>query len=176
MPRRKTPQSLVRTRLDLAGRLLALRSELFGERGGPELARRLGIPARTWYSYERGVAVPAEILLKILKLTSVEVDWLSDGQGPKYRPMRAETVSATPQHTESVGVLLRTALHLLEDSQATGPRRDGASAGSESADGSPAASDVSAPSQDQNTTRGGVWSEESARKGGGRARGGRREA
>ena len=49
MARRKNPQGLVRARLDLAARLVALRSELFGERGGPEMARRLGIPVRTWY-------------------------------------------------------------------------------------------------------------------------------
>src|SRR5438270_3465984 len=91
MARRKTPQGLVRARLELAGRLAALRLELFGERGGPEMARRLGIPVRTWYNYEGGVAVPAEVILKIVKLTSVEVDWLLEGQGPTFRPMRGET-------------------------------------------------------------------------------------
>src|SRR3954465_10121792 len=106
MARRKTPQGLVRARLDLAGRLGALRSELFGERGGPEMARRLGIPVRTWYNYERGVAVPAEVILKIVKLTSVGVEWLLDGQGPKFRPMRDETDATRSPPTETVGALL----------------------------------------------------------------------
>ena len=36
------------------------------------MARRLGIPVRTWYNYEGGVTVPAEVILKIIELTSVE--------------------------------------------------------------------------------------------------------
>ena len=69
------PESL-RAKLALAERLATLRLELFGERGGPEMARRLGIPVRTWYNYEGGVTVPAEVVLKIIELTSVEPVWL----------------------------------------------------------------------------------------------------
>ena len=72
MARRKTLPESVRTKLDLAERLAALRLDLYGERGGPEMARRLGIPVRTWYNYEGGVTVPAEVILKIIELTSVE--------------------------------------------------------------------------------------------------------
>jgi len=66
MARRKTLPDSVRAKCSLAERLGALRAELFGERGGPELARRLGIPVRTWYNYEAGVTIPAEIVLRII--------------------------------------------------------------------------------------------------------------
>ena len=81
MARRKTLPESVRAKLALAERLANLRSELFGERGGPEMARRLGIPVRTWYNYEAGVTVPAEVILKIIELTSIEPSWLLHGQG-----------------------------------------------------------------------------------------------
>ena len=70
MARRKTLPESVRAKLALAERLAALRSELYGDRGGPEMARRLGIPVRTWYNYEGGVTVPAEVILKIIELTA----------------------------------------------------------------------------------------------------------
>ena len=59
--------------------------ELFGDRGGPELARLLKIPARTWYNYEMGVTVPAEVILHFIQVTRVEPDWLMSGVGDKYR-------------------------------------------------------------------------------------------
>src|SRR5438270_8742571 len=85
MARRKTLPDSVKAKFELADRLRLLRSELYGERGGPELARRLGLPIRTWYNYESGVTVPAEVVLKIIELTSVEPIWLLHGQGPKFR-------------------------------------------------------------------------------------------
>ena len=85
MARRKTLPESVRAKLALAERLAALRSELFGDRGGPEMARRLGIPVRTWYNYEGGVTVPAEVILKIIELTSVEAGWLLHGEEPRFR-------------------------------------------------------------------------------------------
>ena len=48
------------------------------------MARRLGLPARTWYNYENGVTVPAEILLAFLELTQVGPSWLFRGEGSKY--------------------------------------------------------------------------------------------
>ena len=118
MARRKTLPESVRAKLALAERLASLRSELFGERGGPEMARRLGIPVRTWYNYEAGVTVPAEVILKIIELTSIEPSWLLHGKGPKFRqgvPERRE--SASPPMT--VGALLRTALQILEGQGST---------------------------------------------------------
>lgn len=118
MARRKTLPDSLRAKLALAGRLSSLRLELFGERGGPEMARRLGIPVRTWYNYEGGVTVPAEVVLKIIELTAVEPAWLLHGKGPKYRSgvqsARGDSPSDPPM---TVGALLRTALQLLEGHQ-----------------------------------------------------------
>jgi hypothetical protein len=124
MARRKTLPESVRTKLDLAERLAALRLDLYGERGGPEMARRLGIPVRTWYNYEGGVTVPAEVILKIIELTSVEPGWLLHGEGPRLRPPRPNSAE-TASPTVTVGALLRTALQLLEDEESTWLKRDG---------------------------------------------------
>ena len=115
MARRKTLPESVRAKLDLAERLAQLRLELFGDRGGPEMARRLGIPVRTWYNYEGGVTVPAEVVLKIIELTGVEPGWLLNGKGPRFRnASRSDRGDAGSQPTMMVGALLRTALQLLE--------------------------------------------------------------
>jgi hypothetical protein len=176
MARQKTLPGSVRAKLALAERLADLRSELYGERGGPELARRLGVPIRCWYNYEEGVTVPAEIVLKIIKLTSVEAEWLLDGKGPKFRLVRAEPGETTSPHETAVGTLLRTALHLLENSESTRPILEGASAASDSADGTPTAIGVSPPSQNVTTARHGPWSERLASHLGSSARPDRREA
>ncbi|HEV3167192.1 MAG TPA: S24 family peptidase [Isosphaeraceae bacterium] len=85
MARRRNPPESVRAKWQLADRLRTIRTELFGERGLAELARRLVVPIRTWYSYETGVTVPAEILLQFVELTRVEPLWLLHGRGPKYQ-------------------------------------------------------------------------------------------
>jgi|SRR4051794_14976876 len=116
MARRKTLPESLRAKLALAERLSTLRLELYGERGGPEMARRLGIPVRTWYNYEGGVTVPAEVVLKIIELTSVEPLWLLHGRGPKYRQSpRGERSDIPTKPAMTVGALLRTALQLLEN-------------------------------------------------------------
>jgi hypothetical protein len=114
MARRKTLPESVRAKLALAERLAGLRSELFGERGGPEMARRLGIPVRTWYNYEAGVTVPAEVILKIIELTAIEPSWLLHGKGPKFRQGAPERREPGSPPAMTVGALLRTALQLLE--------------------------------------------------------------
>jgi peptidase S24-like protein len=124
MARRKTLPESVRAKLALAERLAALRSELFGERGGPEMARRLGIPVRTWYNYEGGVTVPAEVALKIIELTSVEPAWLLHGEGPKFRRARTDRIEPGVTPAVTIGALLRTALQLLENDDAGAARAD----------------------------------------------------
>lgn len=115
MARRKTLPESLRAKLTLAERLANLRMELFGDRGGPEMARRLGIPVRTWYNYEGGVTVPAEVVLKIIELTSVEPTWLLHGKGPKFRSQpRGDRPDFAGRPSMTVGALLRTALELLE--------------------------------------------------------------
>lgn len=119
MARRKTLPDSVRAKYALAERLSSLRSELYGDRGGPELARQLGLPVRTWYNYESGVTVPAEVILRIIELTSVEPIWLLHGKGPKIRNTGVERRDSVAGPGVSVGSLLRTALHMLEQGEVT---------------------------------------------------------
>jgi len=121
MARRKTLPESVRAKQALAERLGALRLELFGDRGGPEMARRLAIPVRTWYNYEGGVTVPAEVVLKIIELTSVEPSWLLHGKGPKFRHGGSTRHDPSSQSARTVGELLRTALQLLESEGSPDP-------------------------------------------------------
>lgn len=109
MARRKNLPESVRVKTHLSERLREIRIELHGERGGSEMARRLGLPIRTWYNYESGVTVPAEVMLRFVELTSVEPLWLLHGKGPRFR-----TSSPAMAGTDSVEALLRTALHRLE--------------------------------------------------------------
>lgn len=121
MARRKTLPESVRAKYSLAERLSSLRAELFGDRGGPELARQLGLPVRTWYNYESGVTVPAEVILKIIELTNVEPMWLLHGKGPKFRSAASERRDAMIGPGVSVGALLRTALEMLESGESQPP-------------------------------------------------------
>jgi len=121
MARRKTLPESVRAKYTLAERLSTLRAELYGDRGGPELARQLNLPVRTWYNYESGVTVPAEVILKIIELTSVEPMWLLHGRGAKYRTQGADRQDAAATAGVSVGALLRTALHMLEQGEGAQP-------------------------------------------------------
>jgi transcriptional regulator with XRE-family HTH domain len=71
----------------IARRLRLIRTELYGEEGGPELAGRLGLPLRTWLNYESGVTIPGEVLLRLIELTGTEPLWLLRGVGEKTRAM-----------------------------------------------------------------------------------------
>ncbi len=135
MARRKTLPESVRAKLALAERLAALRLELFGDRGGPEMARRLGIPVRTWYNYEGGVTVPAEVVLKIIELTAVEAGWLLHGEEPKFRNSSTERGPAGGPPALTVGALLRTALQLIEKDESVWPRREGMPVGASAIEG-----------------------------------------
>jgi hypothetical protein len=83
--RKKTSKVRVNVKASLSRRLREIRQEMFGEHGGPELARRLSLPARTWYNYETGVTVPAEVLLGFIDETGVNPTWLLTGEGARYR-------------------------------------------------------------------------------------------
>src|SRR5580693_1281102 len=141
MARRKTLPESVRAKMALAERLAALRLELYGDRGGPEMARRLGIPVRTWYNYEGGVTVPAEVILKIIELTAVEAGWLLHGEEPKFRNQLTDRVERSGQPAVTVGALLRTALLLLEKNESTWPGRDEMMTGSDLLEGTSISAD-----------------------------------
>ncbi len=82
--RKKTSKVRVDLKQLISQRLREVRQERFGEHGGPELARRLDLPARTWYNYETGVTVPAEVLLSFIDQTGTNPGWLFNGEGPKF--------------------------------------------------------------------------------------------
>jgi hypothetical protein len=103
MARKRTAPDKAEARNLLAERLKEIRVELFGEHGGPEVARQLKIPARTWYNYEMGVTVPAEVILRFIDLTNVEPKWLLYGRGEKYR---TQVSGAVGDHTPGEGVRL----------------------------------------------------------------------
>ena len=46
----------------------------------------LGLPARTWYNYETGVTVPAEVLLSFIEETNTNPLWLLTGKRPEVSP------------------------------------------------------------------------------------------
>ena len=85
------------------------------------MARRLGIPVRTWYNYEAGVTVPAEVVLRIIQLTSLEPAWLLSGKAPKFRLSAPENTPNAFGDELSVRALLRTALRRLEKDAASLP-------------------------------------------------------
>lgn len=109
--RKKTPTVRVNVKAQISQRLREIRQELFGEHGGPELARGLNLPARTWYNYETGVTVPAEVLLTFIEQTGTNPLWLLSGQGPKYRRGLEDQVLSelTPEQ------LIRRGLEKLEE-------------------------------------------------------------
>jgi hypothetical protein len=108
--RKKTPKLRVNIKASLSRRLREIRQELFGDHGGPELARRLNLPARTWYNYETGVTVPAEVLLTFIDQTGANPVWLLSGEGPRYRRGLADLSVAELSPVE----LIRRGLEKLE--------------------------------------------------------------
>ncbi|MCA1685023.1 MAG: helix-turn-helix domain-containing protein [Planctomycetia bacterium] len=72
----------------LSSRVLEIREELYGETGGAVLAGKVGVPARTWSNYERGVTMPGDVLLRFLNVTGADPHWLLAGEGEKYQERR----------------------------------------------------------------------------------------
>ena len=99
MARKKTSKIRVNVKASLSRRLREIRQEIFGDHGGPELARRLGLPARTWYNYETGVTVPAEVLLGFIEQTGANPIWLLTGEGSRVSPhyRRAAAFAVEPR-------------------------------------------------------------------------------
>jgi hypothetical protein len=72
-------------KFDLASRIREIRIALYGEHGGPLLARALGISFRTLHNYEAGSNIPAQSILSFIKLTGVDPHWLLTGDGDQFR-------------------------------------------------------------------------------------------
>jgi len=100
----------VNVKASLSRRLREIRQDLFGDHGGPELARRLRLPARTWYNYETGVTVPAEVLLAFIDQTGANPVWLLSGEGSRYRRQQDDPSLANLTPIE----LIRRGLEKLE--------------------------------------------------------------
>jgi transcriptional regulator with XRE-family HTH domain len=92
MAREKTAAAEEHARTLLAERLKEIRVELYGADGGAEVARLLRVPIPTWYNYERGVTVPAEVILVFIAITTVSPKWLLFGVGEKYRAQAFRTL------------------------------------------------------------------------------------
>jgi hypothetical protein len=43
------------------------------------------VRANTWRNYERGITMPAEVLLEFMMLTGADPDWLLTGDGERIR-------------------------------------------------------------------------------------------
>ena len=110
MARKKTSKVRVNVKASISRRLREVRQELFGEHGGPELARRLNLPARTWYNYETGVTVPAEVLLSFIDQTGANPVWLLSGEGERYH----RGVESSPLSDLTPIQLIRRGLEKLE--------------------------------------------------------------
>jgi hypothetical protein len=77
----------MRRKLDhsaLADRIREVRRDLYGEHGGPVLARLLDLPYRIWLNYEAGIAMPAHILLGFIAVTHADPRWLLTGEGERF--------------------------------------------------------------------------------------------
>jgi hypothetical protein len=67
----------------IAERVREIREELYGESGIEILARGLRLPPQTWINYERGVVMPANVVLEFLELTGADAHWLLTGEGER---------------------------------------------------------------------------------------------
>ena len=70
-------------RIGIAARVRQIRRDFYGEGGVEKLAEALGVPAETWRNYERGVTMPAELLLAFMSLTGADPNWLLTGDGER---------------------------------------------------------------------------------------------
>jgi hypothetical protein len=122
MLRKKTAPEVTRTRLEIAARLGSLRRDLFGKhRSSKNMAQWLGIPARTWHSYEHGTVIPGTVILNIIVETSVEPEWLLHGTGPMFRLEDSVLTGADLGPAMRVQSLLRLAISRLDQERIPEP-------------------------------------------------------
>lgn len=114
--RKSSPDSLSRKH-EIARCIRRVRMEQFSARGGPELARHLGIPRQSLDDYELGVTVPAEVVLKLLEDAAVEPRWLLTGEGSPYRDQPAEASGPAPTPVPLMGWQEDALARLLEEGE-----------------------------------------------------------
>jgi hypothetical protein len=114
MARKKTAPQAEEVRAVLAVRLNEVRTEFYGEEGAADMARALGLPARTWYNDERGVAVPAEVVLRFLERTGAKPAWPLHGRGQKYRGQSPPTDGVPPAPANESADLIDGLARLFE--------------------------------------------------------------
>ena len=114
MARKKMSPETEQARSVLARRLKEVRTDPFGDKGAAELSRALEVPARTWYNYETGVTVPAEVLLGFIEQTGANPNWLLNGDGARYRHASDDRLLSELSPVE----LIRRGLEELERSPA----------------------------------------------------------
>jgi hypothetical protein len=70
----------------LVQRICKIRHELYGDLGVEALAVALGVPSHTWRNYERGITMPAHVVLGFIEITGSDPHWLLTGEGETYLP------------------------------------------------------------------------------------------
>ena len=71
-------------RTELARRISWVRRDLYGELGIPHLAEELQLPTQTWVNYEKGVLIPAPVILRFIEATGANPHWLLTGLGDRF--------------------------------------------------------------------------------------------
>jgi hypothetical protein len=67
----------------IGSRLREVREDLYGAGGATALATALEVPEATWLNYERGVTMPADVMLAFIELTGADPHWLLTGEGER---------------------------------------------------------------------------------------------
>jgi hypothetical protein len=68
----------------LSERIRVVRMKLFGEHGGPILARRMCIPQPKLARMEAGRPISGVLILKLIEVTGVNAHWLLYGEGEMF--------------------------------------------------------------------------------------------
>ncbi len=69
---------------DLGRRVREIRMALYGENGGPLLAKALKVPFPNLHDYENGSTIPGESILRFIELTGADPHWLLTGDGERF--------------------------------------------------------------------------------------------
>lgn len=107
--------NLLTTMTSLSDRIRQIRLERFGECGASLLAEGLGLPVRTWLSYEAGVTIPGPILLAFINFARVNSRWLLTGEGEPTRRSRNSRPTRDKSGLPNRTIESESATHLLTE-------------------------------------------------------------